>query len=87
MRTELMDTSKEPASHTLTEVLVETILSHVQILRLMAPDRYRELLIDLPSAPSVSSPLSAEEYTLAWDDLEDWITKFREQDRMKVESE
>jgi hypothetical protein len=87
MPTTMTDILTEPASHSLTEVLVETIMSHAQILRLMAPDRYRQLLADLPSIPPISSTLSPEEYKIAWDDLEHQIAKFREQDRLAVEAD
>jgi hypothetical protein len=82
MATTLADAPNEPATDTLTEVLVETIISHAQILRLMAPDRYRQLLIELPSAPAMSETLSPEEYKIAWDDIEHHIAKFREQDKL-----
>jgi hypothetical protein len=87
MPTTLTDAPTEPASDTLTEVLVETIISHAQILRLMAPDRYRQLLMDLPSAPAISPALSPEEYKIIWEDVEHHIAKFRERDKLAIEQE
>ena len=50
-----------PAAPTaLTEVLIQTITSNAQILRLLDPARYRELLKTLPAAPVAPSTPSQE---------------------------
>jgi hypothetical protein len=69
----------------LTEVLIQTITSNAQILRLLDPERYRQLLENLPEATLSSVPAVAENLEGAWDDLERWLEVLREQDRASVE--
>jgi hypothetical protein len=69
----------------LTEVLVQTIASNAQMLRLLDPERYRQLLETLPSATALTHTPSEENLDDAWDDLERWLVALREQDRAAVE--
>lgn len=65
----------------LTDVLVQTIRSNAEMLRLLAPERYQELLAALQRDSAPSALLSDDE---AWSDLERWLSHFREQDRAAV---
>jgi hypothetical protein len=75
------NTSMETVPHALTEMLVETIVSHAQILKLLDADRYTELLKELPSVNPSPLWLTQDEEKVAWDDVEHWIVTFREQDQ------
>jgi hypothetical protein len=81
-------TSPQPipsAPTALTEVLVQTITSNAQILRLLDPQRYHELLETLPTAASPRIVPSEGNLEDAWDDLERWLVVLREQDKTALE--
>lgn len=71
--------TSNPTPAALTEVLVQTIVSNAQMLRVLSPERYQQMLQELlrgPAADAVSSE--------AWEDLERWVVALREQDRASV---
>nr|WP_309692877.1 hypothetical protein [Armatimonas sp.] len=74
-----------PPPTVLTEVLIQTITSNAQMLRLLDPERYRQLLETLPSATPPTLAPSEGNMDAAWDDLERWLVALREQDRAAVE--
>jgi len=71
-----------PAPAALTEVLAQTIFNNAQMLRLLDPERYQELLKTLPVTTKSTSPDSNLEE--AWEDLERWMQEYRQQDQAAV---
>ena len=74
-------TQTDVAPIALTDVLVQTIQSNAEMLRLLAPERFQELLTALQKSDAPAPALADEK---AWDDLERWVARFREQDRAAV---
>lgn len=72
-------TTSNPTPAALTEVLFQTIVSNAQMLRMLSPERYQQMVQELLREPAINA-VSSE----AWDDLERWMVALREQDRASV---